>query len=622
MTGKKFILAAALAVCSAAQAFAQISVKTYTDKDSVSVNDNLTLSVEIQGAANSLPRPHMPSMPNFNVYSSGQSQQISFVNGHVSSMQVYTYMLTPRFVGTAEIGPVTVNFEGKEYSSQPLSITVTPPNAAQAAKQPVHQQPQAQARTRQAQPQRQARQQQPAGKGDVFVTASVSNKNPYVNEQTNLTVRLYLGVSLPGNPQYIPPAAKSFLSEDLPPVRNGEETVAGRSYYYTEIKTALFGASAGKSVIEPGTIRYQTLKREAMDPFSPDFLQQFFASGGAAAQNHEIKTEALTVNVKPLPTEGRPASFKGAVGNFRVSAAADRTELKAGEAINFTVTIEGTGNLKTVTAPDMPDMPDFRVYDTVASLNITKDKDLVQGHKKFITVLVPKNSGKFTIPAITFSFFDPATGKYKEVSTQPIAVTAAQGDASAAQFTYSAGSPAQAVTGLNDDIAYVRPSDHTPALTALARKINAAGKFNFLSLLVLACCLAAGPLKRLDGKFFTPKRRAARVAQDSIARAEKMFEAGQSDEAVGIISDALSDYLSAKLECPVSGFTLKGLLEKISSQNPKVTKDTLSSLETVWRELETLRFAPGSYHEAGAGSEPVSVRARKLVDTLEKELKK
>ena len=149
---------------------------------------------------------------------------------------------------------------------------------------------------------------------------------------------------------------------------------------------------------------------------------------------------------------------------YKVSLSTVTPEGSAFDIRSAVLTPDASGQKHTALLTVVPytvGMPDFRVYDTVASLNITKDKDLVQGHKKFITVLVPKNSGKFTIPAITFSFFDPATGKYKEVSTQPIAVTAAQGDASAAQFTYSAGSPAQAVTGLNDDIAYVRPSDHT-----------------------------------------------------------------------------------------------------------------------------------------------------------------
>src|SRR6185369_8183913 len=192
-----------------------------------------------------------------------------------------------------------------------------------------------------------------------------------------------------------------------PPERHGQMRLKGRLYNYSEIKTALFAVQAGKLTIGPATVRCQIQQDVAMDPFAPDFFQKFFSPGLLQGQTKELKTDPMNLEVEPLPAEGRPASFTGAVGRFRIQAAVDKTAGKVGEAITLNVTLEGAGNLKVLGAPKLPDLPSFRVYDTLIDLHLNKAGDVVQGSKVFKTVLVPRASGSLKIPPISFSFFSP-----------------------------------------------------------------------------------------------------------------------------------------------------------------------------------------------------------------------
>ncbi|MCX5783587.1 MAG: BatD family protein, partial [Elusimicrobia bacterium] len=293
--GKAVFIFLAAAFC-AGNVCAQISISAETDKTSVALNESVSLSVTVSGAVSDIPDPEMPSMPNFNIYSSGRSQSISVINGKISSNLIYNYALMPRFVGKALISPIVIKYGGQTFQTRPVEITVTAPSA-----------------TSQTQPkaQKQAKNRQSAG-NDAFVTAEADRKEAYINEQINLSIKFYTAVPLLGNPDYSPPSIKGFLSEDLPPVRTGEKTIDGKLYYFSEIKAAIFGAAPGKAVIGPAIIRYQAREDAQVDPFEPDFFQKFFAQGAGSAITKEVRTEPIEINIKPLPDDGKPLSFNGA----------------------------------------------------------------------------------------------------------------------------------------------------------------------------------------------------------------------------------------------------------------------------------------------------------------------
>ena len=613
-------------------ASAQLTIAASVDKDTIRLDETLTLAVTITGATADVGDPQLPSIPNFNVYSSGQSQNIMIINGRISSSIKYQFNLMPRFVGNAKIGPITLHYHNADYSTKEIAVKILPPAAqgnssqssatqVQSQQQPHHGRQQAGTPAPQ-QPQPQRKGAKPSGK-DVFVVAKVDKKSAYVNEQVNLSVKFYTSVSLMGNPDYVAPEAKSFLSEDLPPLRNGEETIDGRNYYFTEIKTAFFGAAPGTASVGSALVRYQVRQDVDMDPFDPNFFQSFFANGLANAVTRETKTDPLAITINPLPEEGKPASFTGAVGNFHIMSSLDRKELKTGEAASLAVTVEGVGNIKAITAPAMPDLPALKIYDVVSSLNIKKDHDVVQGSKTFKAVLIPKTAGKITIPPLVFSFFNPETGKYATISSVPIELTVQQGEASAQQVSFTPG-PAAEVTALTEDIHYIRENGDAGSFTKLLGKIAAGGLENLAALLL--CALAFGFTKFSDLRnsdvALLRYRKAYSAAKNRIREAENMFAKNQHGAAMSLLSDTLSDYLCDKLSCPIGGMTLKKIIETAKTTYPALQPSTVERLGSIWEELDLLRFAPAAQVTMSAGSKPISVRLMELIDILEKEMKK
>lgn len=610
-------LAAAAALCAALAAPSFAATVTATiNKKVVSLDDSLVLQVRIEGASGEVKDPVLPSLPNFSAYSSGQSQNIAIINGSISSSLVYSYTLQPRFVGQAVIGEIKVITGGGTFTTPPIEVKVVPPAGGQSSANPQY---------GSAQPRRRAAQQQGnnAQRGEeVFVKASVNKKQAYVNEQITLTVRFYTSVQLLGNPEYTPPETKSFLAEDLPPMRTGEEVINGQNYAYTEIKTALFGATPGQTQITPAQVRYQMRAAQDLDPFSPNFLQNFMAGNvGRAAQ--VAKTQPIAVDILPFPEADKPADFSGLAGSCGIKASVDRHQLKTGEAANLSITVEGIGNIKSIAPPKLPAMPAFKTYDLVTSLDVSKNNDAVQGKKTFKTVIIPRLAGTQTIPPITLSYFNTATRRYERVQTAPIQLTVEPGtvDPNANQMSFTGGNqPGPGVKTIADDVAYIlngSPSAFTRILTKVA---DNASKTAVPAALLF---LAAG-LNLLRGKGGDERklrqRKALAKARQAVKESETLFAQNKTNEAVEILSDALDRYLGDKLGCALSGKTFRQTRALMKEKFPSVSAAALTDLETLRDELEQIRFAPGGQTESDA-QQPISTRMLSLLELLEKELK-
>jgi len=113
----------------------QVSISADVDKTQVALNDQLVLAVTVTGPEASLPDPDIPSMPNFSIYSSGRNQNITFVNGRVSSSITFTYVLEPRAAGKGVIPPITMSYKGQQAKTQPIEIQVYQPGTPAPAPQ-------------------------------------------------------------------------------------------------------------------------------------------------------------------------------------------------------------------------------------------------------------------------------------------------------------------------------------------------------------------------------------------------------------------------------------------------------------------------------------------------------
>ncbi|TBR17295.1 hypothetical protein EPO15_17205 [bacterium] len=580
--GRLVKAALALLLALAAPARAALSINATPNRTTVALDEQLVLTVSVQGDAMSLPDPELPSMPRFNVHNAGRSQAMTMMNGRVSNTAEYTYILVPRLVGNAVIPPISVRAGGETAQTEPIAVVIERPG--QAAQQT----PQAAAPAGAP-----ARARRANGPAPVFVTAETDKKTVYANEQVVFSVKFHYSIPLLGNAEWTPPDTTGMLSEDLPPSPARTVAFEGRNYNVSEVKIALFPLTPGPKTVGAGTIRCQVQKGVDVDPFAGDFFRQFFSAGLTMAEPVSLQTKPLQLTVKPLPEAGKPVGFGGAVGRFRVKAELDKSTVKAGDAVNLTVTVEGNGNLKALGELPLPDIPQFRAYETVTSLNQSKDEQGVRGSKVYKTVLVPKVSGDLAVPPIPFSYFDPAAEKYVTAQTPPLKLDVTPGDPTQAPVGFSAtpGAAPSGITAVSEDIRHVRARPGFDGAARAAAAVAGAGLLHAVPAATLAFAgLVAGWRAREDSDPARSRaRRAAKAADERLGKSRATKALAESSALVG---DALVGYLADKLSVPPSGLTARQAVDALRRRWPKMPEGHLEQVKRLWGEMERIRYAP------------------------------
>lgn len=126
---------------------------------------------------------------------------------------------------------------------------------------------------------------------------------------------------------------------------------------------------------------------------------------------------ALEVNIRSLPEEGRPFEFSGGVGRFGARASVDRRSLDLGESVKFTVEWTGTGNLEFFEPPDLGREDAFKGFRAYGAT------DRFHGDRRVVIYdLAPKNAKVSELPPVSLSIFDPVAGEYAVIETTSIPI--------------------------------------------------------------------------------------------------------------------------------------------------------------------------------------------------------
>jgi hypothetical protein len=435
---------------------------------------------------------------------------------------------------------------------------------------------------------------------DVFITTSVDRKRAFVDEQITLSFKLYRRVQLWEQPRYSAPDLTGFWVEDLPPQEEYYETVNGIRYRVVEIKTALFGAAAGPATIGEATLTY----RDRAEPFT------FFARAG---RRRTLTTDPITVEIMPLPTDGRPAGFEGAVGSYRVLASLDTDSVEALQPATLKVRISGTGNIRTVPAPEIPELPDFKVYESGTSTSITKKDRRVGGDKSYEYVMVPQSPGEKTIPALSLVFFDPAAGEYRVSEAGELRLDVTPGAGTAAEA--SAPVPTR-ISRLGRDIRYIR--EPSGRLRRARAPLHSRPLFLILQVLPAAALAGtwAGKRRRdrlADDVGLARFIQAPRTARRELADARSRLAAGDRTAACAAVSRAVTGFIGDRLNVAAAGMTLAELERLLRSAG--TGDDVIERVRSLLGSCDHGRFAGASDSVEG---ERLLSEAGELVDILSK----
>jgi len=588
---------------------ADFQINAGLDKNQIALNEQAVLSLTISGSGNDLPQPQLPGLTDFQIYSAGRSQNYTWVNGKASASVTYNYVLTPLKEGKFTIPPIRMQYQGQTSETQalPLDVVKGEPNAVPAGSV------KEEGAARPAGAER--------GPSPVFITGTVDKTSVYVGEPVVFTFRFYNRVQILSAPNYQRPEVSGFWAEDLPPQRNYSTTVKGIPYKVVELRTALFPSAPGKAHVGAASLTVN-LESVGTDPFGNDFFAQFFGR----AEQKTLRTDPVAVTVKALP-EPKPADFKGAVGQYTLTAQVDKEKIAVGQPVTLTLTISGRGNIKSLPDLPLPPLTNIRTFDANAATNVDNKDGEVSGSKVFKTVLIPTASGEVTIPAIPFSFFDTASRSYRTVRSQPITIHVTPG-APGAMAAVNEGAPlpsgsvsSNAVPGiklLGDDIRYIR----TPSsIASQGEPLYRRSWVRWFHLLV-AFLLGVAGLVRLYGRLYrsnTPLsrfRKANEQARASLQKTEDFLSKNDIKGAGGHVADALQDFLAAKLGVENRSLSLKEIVERLKSRG--LVSHTGEKVRNIWETLDLYQFAPAQVR-------PEEVRAamqtvQHVIDEVEKEI--
>lgn len=549
-----------------AQDKAAITFEMKLSKEKLGINERLRVDFTMNKDGDNF---SPPDFQGFRVLM-GPSQSISssWVNGVRSYSKTYSYTLAPTARGEFTINQATIVIDGKTYKSLPKKVVVTAAVDKPSDEMTVDD----------------------VADQSLHLVAEVSKTDPYLNEALSVVYKLYVAPSISvsnyqplDNPKY-----NNFWSQDIPVTRLSAEngTYNGKPYRYVILKrVVLYPQKSGKLEIEPlsleVTVDVPTNKRD------------FFGGRIYSQTNKTVSAGKRTINVKPLPEKGKPVNFSGAVGNFNFSVSTSKTVLNASESLQAKVEVSGKGNLKLFQLPE-PNLPGaLEVYEPEFEESVRTTLSGSQGKVSNNYTIVPSFKGKYPIPSISFTYFDPSAESYKTLGSEEIMINVKEGPVNAVtrNLPSSGGNKQLVTTGNQFNFIKLNPN-----LKAIGTNYFF-GSTQFYLWLLLPLVLI--PLAIIFGKkreaiasdvVGNRVRRANKLARKYLSKARK--ELGNKEAFYIALEKALHNYLKAKLKIETSEFSKDKIASLLTEK--EVDETTNEGFIALLKNCEMARYSPFS----------------------------
>lgn len=381
----------------------ELKVRSYAEPASIGKDEDLTYTIEIIGQKGfKATAPQLPELDDFSLKNmmTSSSSSYSIYNGNVSESvtKSFIYRLLPKRTGNLRIPEILVKVGGKIYYTQPVNVRVL--DISRAGRAP-------------------SGQTNPFGSGqglplymqdpfnlgfdsvgDMEIAAVPEKTNVYVGEPLLVTYRFYTTQPVSSlelkDEKDFGGYGKELYSE---PTRLNFEQVQYKNQRYKSavIKTvAISPNKAGEIELPQLTANVQL--------------------GSIGFYSQTLQSLSSKVKVKELPANGKPQNYSGAVGNFSVSEQMEKNVVRVGEALEYKLVISGRGNFNQFSNPVYPVQQDFRIASPLTENQIQAG---MKGTRTIRYLLIPRREGKFTLPGISFNWFNPVSSSYQYFNSKP-----------------------------------------------------------------------------------------------------------------------------------------------------------------------------------------------------------
>lgn len=452
--------------------YAQVVVQAQIAQDKVGINQQFELEVSVSTSSQgSVGKPTPPELDGFQVLGSSQRTQIatrmqpgtSGMEYVTQKTQQYSYVLQALKLGKNTIGSFEVEVDGKIYKTAPIDIEVL----KTAPANPQNKQRQFNNRNRQPSPfddeddpfaqmdkmeeelfnqlLKRKGLQNPLNRNEddpnlgmnapgsekepqfrsmpknqdeaFFIQVEVDKTEVYEGEQIVVSWYLMTRGQLESLDRTKFPDLKGFwkeIIEEVPAIQFYQEVINGVPFKKALLaRHALFPLKAGETVIDEFKIKSKVR------------LPQQGWGLNSKAYEYTKSSQRVKIKVKPLPVEGRPATFTGAVGKFQIKTNIEGSEPVAHQPIKLKIRFEGFGNAKGLELPSINWPEGLELFEVKSEAKFLKNG---QSYKEFDVILIPRKEGPLVIPAVESGFFDPEKGKYYTEKSQEIPLQIKAGD--------------------------------------------------------------------------------------------------------------------------------------------------------------------------------------------------
>ena len=409
--------------------FSQVKFETEVSKTKLGVNENLRVDFKMNKDGDNF---NPPSFNGFRVVGGpNQSVSNSWINGVRTFSKTYSYFLTPEKKGNYTIGQASIEIDGDIYKTLPVKVQVT--EAVESSLSPGS----------------------PSSvvDDDIELSIEISKSNPYLNEPISVEFKLLFNpkINVTNLGEIDNPEFKNFWSQNIkiPRLEIKSTSYKGQRYNYVTWKKALlFPQKAGDLELLPLTLDV------TIDV--PTNRRDFFGNTIYTQTSKKVASRKRIIKVKNFPENGKPESFNGAVGNFDISLNSSKSQLKATESFQLEFKVNGNGNLKLFSLPEIIVPSSLEKYAPEFKEKINTSLSGMNGEISNVYTIVPQYQGKYPIPPVEFSFFNPKTEQYVTLYSNESIVDVLDGPTRLSESNVQASNPVSNSITSSDQFNFIK----------------------------------------------------------------------------------------------------------------------------------------------------------------------
>lgn len=535
------------------------------------------------------------------------SQQSSYrmVNGHTSSSSsiTFTYTLYAARDGSFTIPPAHARINGRMVASRAAKVVVNGRARNSGGAPKMHGEDESRETSM-------ASADSKITANDLFIKVTANKRRVHEQEPILLTYKVYSLVDLTQLEGKMPDLT-GFHSQEVPLPQQKSfhlERVNGKTYRaVTWSQYVMYPQMTGNLQIPSITFKGIVVQQNrSVDPF-----EAFLNGGSGYVEVHRnIVAPGLTVQVDPLPT--KPTGFSGGVGKFNISAQLTRKEVKAGDPVTLRVVVGGNGNLKLIKQPEVNFPNDFDKYDAKVTDKTKLTSTGVGGNMIYDFLFVPRNQGTYTIPAVSFTYYDTDLNTYKTIRTQSFKLIVDKGDGNSTSADYDV----QKANDIHDIVSGKCEQRQVGNFFFGSTSWWISLLLPLIAFVVLLVIFHKRALDHADAVKMRGKK-ANKIARKRLKKASKLMFQGKSEAFYDEVLRALWGYVGYKLNIPVEQLNRDNITEKLQSH--EVDDATIGKFISALDTCEFERYAPG---DASGNMEKTFNSAMTAIEEIEEVMKR